>query len=120
MIAARRRQAQIELSKGSHEEILKGYVHETARRAIAENALAFVAEQRKVVVAFAKIDGLEPALMAGAAGLAVLQQCLEVALTCIQVCPLSFRPHPLSSPSPFVPSPFVPSPFVSWCIQFCV
>ena len=93
------------LSKESHEEILKGYVHETARRAIAENALAFVAEQRKVVVAFAKIEGLKPALMAGAAGLVVLQQCLEVALTCIQVRRSAFS-RPLMLPGLRLASPF--------------
>jgi hypothetical protein len=39
--------------------------------------------QRRVVVAFAKFEGLEAALMAGATGLGALQACLDLALACI-------------------------------------
>ena len=57
------------MSRLLHEAVLQGYVHETARQAIAENALAFAAEQRHVIVAFAKIEGLELSLQAiGRAG----------------------------------------------------
>ena len=83
IVAQSQSTAHLQLSRDRHEAVLKGYVHETARQAIAENALAFAAERRRVVVAFAKFDGLEACLEGGVSGLGALQACLTLAMTCI-------------------------------------
>ena len=44
VIAQSKKAAHFELTRDDHQAIVKGYVHETARHAVAENALAFVAE----------------------------------------------------------------------------
>lgn len=48
-----------------HTQALLGYVHSAARGAIHGDQLHLVEQQRSVVVAFAKIDGLEASLLAG-------------------------------------------------------
>jgi hypothetical protein len=63
------------------EVCLEGYVHETARRSI--NVLDEVAERRAVVVAFAKVVGLEAAFEATLDGLGAVQRCVATALECI-------------------------------------
>ena len=60
IVAQSQRSAQLKMTREQHGSALKGYVHETARHAIAENALAFAAEQRHVVVVFAKFEGSLP------------------------------------------------------------
>ena len=68
--------------RSTYETSLEGYVHETARRSI--NVLDEVAERRTgVVVAFAKVVGLEAAFDARADGLDAVQLCLTTALECI-------------------------------------
>ena len=61
----------------SYEATLEGYVHETARRSI--NVLDEIAERRAVVVAFAKVDGLDAAFEARRNGLGAVQLCLTTA-----------------------------------------
>lgn len=66
----------------AYEAALEGYVHETARRSIS--VLDEVAERRTgVVVAFAKVVGLESAFEATVDGLDAVQHCLTTALECI-------------------------------------
>ena len=52
-------------------------MHETARRSI--NVLDEIAERRAVVVAFAKVDGLDAAFEARRNGLGAVQLCLTTA-----------------------------------------
>lgn len=52
-------------------------MHETARRSI--NVLDEIAERRAIVVAFAKVEGLEAAFEARRGGLDAVQRCLTVA-----------------------------------------
>ena len=66
----------------AYESALEAYVHETARRSIS--VLDEVAERRRVVVAFAKVMGLEAAFEAKEEGLDAVQRCLITALDCIK------------------------------------
>ena len=62
-----------------HEASLRGFAHETIRKAVDGDAIEQVAERRSVVVVFCRIFGLEGALAEGVAGLETVQHCLATA-----------------------------------------
>ena len=64
-----------------YEAALEAYVHEAARSRIS--SLDQIAERRGVVVAFAKVVGLDAAFADGVGGLERVQACLATALECV-------------------------------------
>jgi len=72
-------QSMLEMGK-AHETALLAYVHTTARRAILDDQLSFVAEKRSVVVVFGMIGGLESSLLDGSDGLCAVQHCISTSL----------------------------------------
>ena len=79
----RAQQAHPALKRDEHIEPLSAYVHDIARAAIEADVLDFVAEQRSVLTAFCKVDGLEAALLAGKGGLEHVQQSIQAAYDCV-------------------------------------